>query len=232
MINLNLGKKVGFAALLAFSATSVNAVVLDTFDYGNDNFVNVMTDDTDPNFIKTITFANDLGAADVHFSQGLDDDANTYFSSVLATNGNLTFSNASGVDAKLELVYDGPGPNVTPLSFASVGSAFYYDTVFSDTGFDITFTVTDTTGNSDSLVYVSSAYDSSDFGGDLLRSYIGFDQFTGVDFMNIASTSILFDTTSAADFTLAEVGLIPEPTTVAIFGLGLIGFAASRKRKA
>ena len=37
-----LGKKIGFAALLAFSATSANALVLDTFDYNLDITTNGM----------------------------------------------------------------------------------------------------------------------------------------------------------------------------------------------
>ena len=68
------------------------------------------------------------------------------------------------------------------------------------------------------------------------EDYVSFSDFVGsADFANVATISAaITGSTAGADLTISEVGTtsIPEPTTIAIFGLALVGFAFSSKRKA
>ena len=62
----------------------------------------------------------------------------------------------------------------------------------------------------------------------------GFDNWVGVDFTKIAAFTASIDGVPDADFRISEVGAtsVPEPSTIAIFGLALLGFGFSARRKA
>jgi len=254
MINLNLGKKLGFAALLAFSATSANALVLDSFNYDNDAFsinniagLGVLHVDkirattlnkntslvSDPN-------VNSFGS-DVNYKVS---QSNNGFAISTAVAGVLDVSNASTGSSEIEILYgdltaatatNGVIVNNTPLDFAVFGDAFYYDLLTLDVGttaaddLDVTITVFD------GVNYSSVELTFQERINELTRKTVAFSEFSGADFSNIVSVTMVLNAANGVDFQLDEIGvfsLVPEPTTLAIFGLGLIGFAASRKRKA
>ena len=69
------------------------------------------------------------------------------------------------------------------------------------------------------------------FGGADAFTFIGFDNVGLFDSAEIRTTNsnefILVDRIASG-----QSSAVPEPTTVALFGLGLVGFAASRRKSA
>jgi hypothetical protein len=70
----------------------------------------------------------------------------------------------------------------------------------------------------------------------LSKAFADFDIFAGVvgaTFSNVHGIFALINTnTGATDLVVDQVGTIPEPTTLAIFGLGLLGLGVARRRNA
>jgi len=251
----NLGKKLGFAALLAFSATSANAVVLDTFDYGQDfavsfattngSLVNNSLDTT--NSTATSTLIQDFNAfyGDVNYTvNGFDSGF-----SMANENGSLILGNTTRGVSEVELFYgqliesngsvsllDDPKP------FSDFGNYFYYDLQVLNVGnlatndLDVKITVSSgALGQSKTEYSVTETYTNNI--NSLSRQFLSFNEFynqgaSATFFDEVVSVTVAFDVGNAVDFELTEFGVIPEPATLAIFGLGLMGFAASRKRKA
>jgi len=242
MINLNLGKKLGFAALLAFSATSANAIVLDTFDYGDDDF-NLLTIGGAElyqdalnivpilgNGENTVLNINELGGDVIYDLTSTGGSAGTF-----THGGNLEYNNDAAIDSGLNLFYTELTPGGAALDFTQYGDNFYFDVFFVDLAFDATITVFNgdpLAASPDSYSYTRSvsAVDTTV----AERNYVNFAEFgaTAGFFENITGVNIFFSGDTAVDIIVGEFGVVPEPTTLAIFGLGLIGFAASRKRKA
>ena len=145
MLNL---KKIGFAALLAFSATSANALVLDTFDYGDDNFQIFTTQsghsieqpgDTFTVGNSVLNFEINGGDADV-FIELESEGGNTN-----SFGNGLSLSNGEGASSVLEITYgdltdnaDGFTNNGVDLPFSAFGDQFYYDIASLDVGITAT----------------------------------------------------------------------------------------------
>jgi hypothetical protein len=112
--------------------------------------------------------------------------------------------------------------------FTDGGSStdFYFDVVFSAEGFDLSLQITDILGNSATgmLNTVPEVLSPT-------KLYLGFGAFAGVDLTKVVNVVATINSNSGSDLTLAEVGTIPEPTTVALFGLGLLGFAFNSRKK-
>jgi len=243
----NLGKKLGFAALLALSATSANAIVLDTFDYGQDNFIKSLdaADDVANGDVPVVFETwqiNDINAAFGDVIYSLSSTASSaatlgFDSQTLTTvsTGQLAFSNDVGISGILSLQYGefNGTPGASAIDFTTLGNYFYYDVFSIDSSFTVQIDVYDTTSGVGSFSGTSTAYDAASNGGLAERNYIAFNQFSGnADFTSIGQVVLTISGAAASDLAIGEFGVIPEPATLAIFGLGLIGFAASRKRKA
>jgi hypothetical protein len=226
----NLGKKLGFAALLAFGAVSsaqASLVVLDTFDY--DTEIHLNAPGTDERF--------DINAflADVSFDLSLDSGFLAGLDTFNAGTGVLSWSNIGNATSTLTLDYSEFGglSSGSTLDLTGGGSedAFYFDVLFSDFGFDIDIFVGSASG-------VSHATDSSTGINVLTRNTLGFDSFStvagaGADFSDATFVRIVLSSNAeAVDLLIEEFGTIPEPTTLAIFGLGLLGLGLSRKKQA
>jgi len=245
----NLGKKLGFAALLAFSATSANAVVLDTFDYTPDDFKisttqagylieqnggytfgsatdnDILVSNINPQDGDVFYELTSQGGNTTSFVDGLALNNNSDSSSVL----NITYGELS-LDSNGDLVNAG-----IPLPFSSFGDSFYYDIAKLNVGnsssddLDVIIEVIGLNGVAHSISDTFIANIDS-----LTTQYVSFASFGAVaDFFDaITEVNITLTAGDDVDLRLTEFGVVPEPTTLAIFGLGLIGFAASRKRKA
>jgi hypothetical protein len=237
---MNLGKKLGFAALLAvgsINAANAGAVALDTFDYTPvvDLEVNVGTP-------VVSTVRNDINTllGDVEFTlQHISGPSSLDSSSVsfdFTGDGVLSYSNDDFMVSTLTMLYGAfNGTPTAPLDFTQGGaqSSFYFDILSSDLGFSIDVTV-----GSDSGTNISGYTTTSSSVSSLTRETIDFTTFnttagTGVDFTAVDFVKIVLNTTAVgSDLTITEFGItsVPEPTSVAIFGLGLVGFALSRKK--
>jgi hypothetical protein len=234
---MNLGKKLGFAALLAFgSAASVQAMVLDTFDYDVSLQVSTVNGSTIGSGIQT-GVTNTVPAGDVAYT--LTATSNASFGALggaNATNGSLYHFNTDGT-SNLELNYFDlvGGPSVgLDITDSATSSAFYFDVEFIDLGFFVDFTITDISGAVSTFTYNHQT--SVSLTDPTERVFADFSNFIGsASFANVAGISaVIRSTESGADLRISEVGTtsVPEPTTIAIFGLALIGFAFNSKRKA
>ena len=233
---MNLGKKLGFAALLAFGAvTSANAglVALDDFDYATPinisdpgtsfaqrNDINQFNGDVQYTITQT---AGSLGTAGAKSFNVLD--------------GDLKWNNESGIQSILEILYGefNESPGAAPLDLTGGGSqdAFYFDVVQSDFGFAIDVVVGDIFGGFSIWSNISQQISTLTRQTAEFNSFSALGLFAAADFTNTAFVQVTLSSNGvdSVDLHLQEFGTIPEPTTLAIFALGLIGFAASRKRQ-
>lgn len=254
MLNL---KNTFAAAALSLVVTSANAGewVLDTFDNyvgPNELSAEVVTPDT----FEQDTAASPHGVveatvvADNFLFSGLS-------SKAFATGGSLIYNSGSLV-SRLGLFYTNPNVAASPLDLASQGESFYFDVSQIDTSFTLDLyvfsglsvfgqdlyagdTTIDVAALEASSVQFSKASvapvnDINPFVGDaperITTAFTSFDAYNGgADFSAVTAIFAVVSGDVASDLILDEVGVVPEPTTLAIFGLGLLGLGVARRRK-
>ena len=237
---MNLGKKLGLAALLALGtsgAANAATVVLDTFDY-----TPVIDLEVNQGTTQATTTRNDINSflGDVKYTLDYISGPSSLDSSSVSFDfsgdGVLSYSNDDFMVSSLTMLYsafDGTPSSALDLTQAGTFSSFYFDILSSDLGFSIDVVVGSSSGSS---TYMSATSSVSSY----QREFIDFSNFTtlsgiGADFSAVNFVNIVLTTTQVgSDLTITEFGIasVPEPTTIAIFGLALIGFAFNSKRKA
>lgn len=173
--------------------------------------------------------------------------------------GTFHFNNVSNASSTAVIQWDGVdgsmGINTTGLGGVDLtnggsSSSFLNDIVHSDGGFNFTLTVWDMDGNSVTAILAADEHqtpatsalgfatfsncDATGTGGVICLDGANNPVLTGVDMTNVGALQLVVDPTGAAidrDFQIDAIR-IPEPSTIALLGAGLIGMGAARRKKA
>jgi hypothetical protein len=226
-------KKIIAASALTFAAVlpAQAGFVLDSFDYFQapctpyvlnlDNTTEFGSENTTGDTFYSVSGSSVFYSIE-NLSNGNPTNTGT---SVLATgNGQLSYNEDNGVDSQLSFTYTAPGP----LDLASLGEAFYFDVLTADAGIEIILTVNSAGGTSAATVDIPSAIVSA------TQVLAQFSSFVGnADFSALSDLTVLISSPGAAtDFSISEAGVVPEPSALAILGVGLIGIGLRRRKLA
>lgn len=211
---------------------TTQAVVLDTFDYGVDNFNNSYDLGDAANDTWTIFNINPAGG-DVKYTVTLTGETNTIKTenSIGGALGELSISTdvTASMTALLSYgAFDGTPAGPLDLTFGGIDDTFYFDVIRSEAaGFTTTVSVFYLDAFLSPAVSVISF--STTLVTSLERHFLSFSSFTGADFTKVLGVDVSLAGIAGADLTVGEFGTIPEPTTLAILGLGLMAIVFRRK---
>jgi hypothetical protein len=232
----NFKKYLLASALTTMCATQAHAeFVLDSFD-SYDSVVEITSAGAAVSTTRVITTTGVSVDFTVNAGDAFVTLDNSSFPGSPAQNGQLSYSSSNtGGEVTLKY-YDsiaGVGGFANSVNntadFTLLGDNFYFSLADAVDGpFDVELTVSywDGMGFSTDVASFTVADGQS---GDI---FVAFASFMNADFTQIESlTSVISTTNPNADFDLDEVGIVPEPSSVALLGLGLLGLGLRARKK-